>query len=357
MKKILIVSGSMNRGGQETFIMNILRRMSGDYEFHIIVNQHKNEYQKEIKKLGAFLHSVNYDGNILRYLLNVNKVINVYGPFTVMHSHVFFFSCFSLFLAKLKKIPIRMCHSHTCGIEKKSLIKKIFIILARKTILNSSTHCLACSQNAAHYLYGKKMGFAIIIENAVDTNIFNIQKKRHENIRVLQIGRFFKVKNHNRTLKIWKVFNSMYPSSKLIFAGNGELKKEVENDVKKMGLENTVEFLGNVENVSSLLQEVDVVIMPSFYEGIPYALIEAQATATPCLISKNIDTKVDLGFGITKFLDLSESDVVWAKALYELYLLNSNIDYQKIKSMMANSNYNLDTCMAKIEKIYSGNIH
>lgn len=353
MEKLLFVSGSMNQAGQEAFIMNIIRHLNKKYDIHIIVNTKENFYENELIFLGVKIHTIQNSQNLLSYLLQVNKIMRTFGPFKIIHAHCFHFSCFSLIMAKINRIPIRICHSHNSGIEKKNLFGKLYINLAKKVILFSTNKFLACSYNAGKTLYGKNFESFTVLENAVDCSLFTPNKEDHSNINVLQIGRFEPVKNHIKTVNIWKEFTALHPNSKLYFAGTGALMNEMENRVLELGLNDSVVFLGAVKEIYKTLASIDVVIMPSLFEGIPFALIEAQASGTQCLVSSNIDKAVDLDIGLVTFLDLNMNNSIWASNIYNLYLNKVNLDYDYINTVMKESNYNLENLIKKIEKIYN----
>ena len=54
-------------------------------------------------------------------------------------------------------------------------------------------------------------------------------------------------------------------------------------DVRLLGIENSVMFLGFRNDVSRLYQAFDLFLMPSLYEGLPFVGIEAQASGLPCV--------------------------------------------------------------------------
>ena len=78
-----------------------------------------------------------------------------------------------------------------------------------------------------------------------------------------------------------------------------------------LGIKSDVFFLGVKENVQDYLSAADCYIMPSLYEGLPVAAVEAQCSGLPCVMSANITKEVALTKA-TCFLSLDESVDVWA---------------------------------------------
>ena len=74
-------------------------------------------------------------------------------------------------------------------------------------------------------------------------------------------------------------------SFKISFLGDGELKNELEQLARELGIEEQCTFLGRIENVVSFLKSTDVFILPSLAEGLSIAAIEAGCMGLPLLVS------------------------------------------------------------------------
>lgn len=102
---------------------------------------------------------------------------------------------------------------------------------------------------------------------------------------VVHVGRFMEVKNHELIVRAFSMFHQLHPDVCLKFIGDGELRPYILEQVTSLRLENSVEFLGMQSNVYPFLNEADVFILPSKYEGIPLSLIEAMGTGLPIIAS------------------------------------------------------------------------
>lgn len=108
---------------------------------------------------------------------------------------------------------------------------------------------------------------------------------------VLMIGRLVEQKNHEVVIKsIAKI-----PDIKLIIAGKGPLREELESLVVKLGVKDRVDFLGEVsrEKVSELLMSTMIYAMPSIFEGMSNAMLEAMAHEC-CIIASDIPPQREL---------------------------------------------------------------
>ncbi len=100
-------------------------------------------------------------------------------------------------------------------------------------------------------------------------------------LRFVCVGRLTYQKGYDRLLEALKDFKPPY-KWKLIFLGDGE---ERENLVGKYGLENNIEFLGNVSTPWSIIAAADFLLLPSRWEGMPNVVLEALASGTRVISS------------------------------------------------------------------------
>lgn len=101
----------------------------------------------------------------------------------------------------------------------------------------------------------------------------------------LCVGRLIERKGHKDLLPAFAKLLKSRPNDRLVLAGDGEYRNEVEKMIKQLGIENHVQVLGTVKNVSELLTEADFFVFPSYFEGLPGALIEAMMAKVPIICS------------------------------------------------------------------------
>ena len=81
------------------------------------------------------------------------------------------------------------------------------------------------------------------------------------------------------------VLRREFPSLRVEIAGSGAQRKELEQRVAQLGLTSSVEFLGWVDDFSSVLPRWDVFVLPSLEEGFPIAALDAMAAGLPVVAS------------------------------------------------------------------------
>ena len=100
-------------------------------------------------------------------------------------------------------------------------------------------------------------------------------------------------------------------SIRTVFVGDGELRNRTEERVKCEGLGGSIVFAGAVDNVPEWLSAVDVLLMPSLFEGLPFVLVEAQAAGLPCVVSSSVSDEANIS-GKIHYISLEENPAVWA---------------------------------------------
>ena len=115
-------------------------------------------------------------------------------------------------------------------------------------------------------------------------------------------------------MDIFEKIQEIKKDSILIWAGSGDLEKNIEQYIESKGLSNKVLLLGDCSDVASLYAAMDVFVLPSRYEGLGIVYIEAQASGLTTFASNVIpkDTKITK---LINYLPLNESPEFWAKKI------------------------------------------
>lgn len=137
-----------------------------------------------------------------------------------------------------------------------------------------------------------------IIENGVDTNKF---KKRNNNeidklstyfnidrnsdVVVGMIGRLWPQKNPMLLLYAAKNIINNNKRVKFLFVGDGELKDSMNDYIIQNKLTQNITICGWCNDVSSYLNIFDIFVLPSLWEGMPLAILEAESSSLPCIVS------------------------------------------------------------------------
>lgn len=321
--RVLHVFGSLDMGGSESRTMDIYRtidRKKVQFDFAI----HTSEevfFSNEIESLGGKIFRFpRFNGkNYFSYKKAWVNFLKENPKYKIIHGHQTSTGFIYLKVAKKNNIPLRIAHSRNSN--KDNLIKKYTCKISRYY----ATNLFAVSKLAGVSEFGNKAvrsGKVKIIPNAIDAMKYSYnpevrKKKRKElgiedNFIICHIGRFHPQKNHKFLLDCFQYIKSKNNNVKLILIGDGPLKNDIQKEIFDRGIENSVILTGIRSDVPELLQAMDVLVFPSFYEGLPGVVLEAQASGLPCVISDTITDEVKIT-DLVEFVSLKESAKYWAE--------------------------------------------
>ena len=330
MKRLLCVISCMNAGGAESFLMKLYRSLDRTiFQFDFAVNiKEEGFYDKEIYSLGGKIHRFpSKSESFWGYIKGLKKIIqeNQYDYVLRVTSNGMGF----LDLAIAKMAGAKVCVARSSNSSDGGGVKAFLAHWIGKTLFKRFVDVkIAPSSEAAIYTFGKKdynRGLVHILHNGLDLDYFSYTKKgriavRNEfditpNQTVLgHVGRFSIQKNHSFLLKIFQCFHESNPDSVLMLVGDGELKDDVQKKVQEMGLEKNVIFAGVRSDMPSIYSAMDVFVFSSLYEGMPNAVIEAQACGLRCVVSDKITREANVS-GFVTFLPLDLKNHEWMNTL------------------------------------------
>ena len=333
MIRVLQILPSLNRGGAETFVMNVYRNVNRQVvQFDFLVNFAEGDYADEIKELGGKIYYIPPKRpNPIAYEICLNRFFREKSPnYVAVHMHESVLSSIEpLKYARKYKIPIRVIHAHSSSVSG-SKIHYILHYLKKPMVRRWATHYLGCSDNANRWFY-KYTGIyskACFLPNGIESGNFIYNEKirsvvrkelniSYSNVVVGHVGRIMWIKNHQFLIEIFKYYHNSNPSSTLVIVGVGPLEDDIRRKVREFGLENSVIFTGLRTDVNRLLQAFDIFVMPSFYEGLPVVLVEAQAAGLPVLCSDTISSKANLTKNFYA-LSLKRNPQIWSNRIAEI---------------------------------------
>lgn len=324
---VLHVVGIMNRGGIETFIMNVYRNINRNkVQFDFLV--HKDEvgdYDKEILALGGKIYKIPYVNKVgpIKYPRILYNFFKEHSEYNIVHSHMNLVSGVILKEAKNAGVKYTIAHGHSTN-DMGRFYERFYKKLVGTYLNKYSDYKFACSREAANYIF-KEEGSkdCIIIKNGVDLSKFKVTNadvmkvKKEMNIKdnslvIGNVARFSQVKNHKFLIDVFYEISRKNENAILVLVGDGELKQDIVDKVNKYGIEDKVIFTGIREDIPCIMKMFNVFILPSFFEGLGIVLIEAQACGIKCIVSKNITKEADMNMGLLTYLDINDSINMWA---------------------------------------------
>ena len=345
MIKILIEGMTNNRGGKETYIINMYNAMDKDkYQFTFIAYDEKIAYEDYLLETGAeIIHLPPRHAGLIAHKSQLDKLLTKIH-FDVVWSHKTTLSaCELLVSAKKHGVPVRIVHSHSSA-NMGGKFTYIMHHMNKLFIRRWANEYFACSDKAAKWFYGNYP--VKIMKNGIDLDRF----KFNENIRNIirakldldgyfvigHIGRFGAEKNHKKLLNVFHEYIKTNNRSKLILVGDGEERENIEHQITALGLNDCVILLGIVDNVNEILQAIDLIVMPSLFEGLPFALLEAQTAGLKCVVSDTVSHESDI-MGWNVFLPLDLDDIGWTDEIDKI-----SLNYDRYEGFISMNKHNYD---------------
>lgn len=355
MKRVLHIGLSNTMGGIESYLLNLMQTIDQTkYQFEFLVF-HRDEpnFQKIIVDRGGIIHRITPRKD--SYFLNKKELKNFFRvhKFDAVHYHLVNYSYMTpiRFLDKSTKLIL---HSHTSSLPKNKRIL-LFHYLNKKFFLKRANLLLACSNDAAQFMFSKEK--YLVLPNGIDFEKYSFsssirmeyrkQLQLDDKVVLINIGRFEKEKNHRFLLEMFsKLKKEQQQDYRLLLVGTGSLLEEIKNRIKCLDLEKEVILLGLRTDIAGLLSASDVLVMPSFYEGLPFALVEAQVNGLKCIVSTGVSNDSNKNSRIT-FLPIDNDYGVWIKNVKQ-FSLNS---WERVNDLQG-SEYDVSASTKALQKAY-----
>ena len=357
MKVLLIATTKFELDGITNVIMNYYRSIDKkDIEFDFVVpNEINDSLKSEIQSNSSNVYVLK--GRMkkpFKYINELSKIIKN-NEYDVVHAHGNSHTlALEMIAAKKGKAKVRIPHSHNSTCKYKTIHKLLTYSFNKNYTLG-----FACGEKAGKWLYGNKP--FIVINNGINIEKFQYNETVRNEIRkkygfenckvVLHIGHFTYQKNHEYLIDIFSELFKTNKNYRLFLLGDGPLKKEVQEKVNRLKLNNVIIFTGKTPDAHKFLQAADLFLMPSRYEGLPLTLIEAQSAGLPCFVSSNVSKEAALT-DLVKFIDLENSPKDWAEIINSEVINDRNLITEKVTSEIRKKGYDIKENAKFLKNIY-----
>ena len=371
MKKIAIVTEMRGFGGLETFVLSLLDHLNTQkYEIHLFLMQEKGwGISKEVmeKYTDIQFHFEGRGSNSISSSLNIERKLAEefvqFGPFAAVHANMDLFNGIVMSAAKKARISIRIAHIHTPGNQNKNkglvyALKRTGYVLWMKYLTKTkATVFLGCSQSALEYAYGRSKKGQVIY-NGIDISKYRDQEyseaflqelcdNNAKKYRLMHAGRFCEVKNPYFIVDILHELKKLTTDFTFLYAGPRSYPDEYLAYVKEKDVADNVVLLNERKDLPRIMKQCSVFLLPSLFEGVPFVLLEAQATGLSCIASDRVPELSNVGK--CEYMDIQQSDAAerWAKRIYELFQNGSETSVDERLNQ-----FDILTTIKSIEKIY-----
>lgn len=334
--RVVHLTGNLDRGGIETWLVNVFRNVNrSEVSMDVMVlspHPQVGQYDDEIRALGGRVIHLPSTRHLLPFSVAFLKALREYGAYDIVHSHVHHFGGLALCLARLAGVPGRLATSHSDTLQgdlKARNARYAYLTLMRAAMQHAVTHRMAVTPEAARALFGPEWKAAGTELFMLGIDLHRLQTPREStNLRAeLQlppgvpiwghVGLMRPEKNQLFLLDVFSTYLKRHGEATLLLVGDGTERPAIEARLSELGLNDKVRLLGSRGDVPELLHLMDVFVLPSLFEGMGLALLEAQAVGLPCVVSTTVPLpeQVDPAALNVKQVPLSAGLEVWANTV------------------------------------------
>lgn len=356
-KRLLFTAHSLNVGGIETALINLVNRINLEkYQVDILLEKKEGIFLDKVKEEITVREFKVYNNKnvIIRKILNLSKRL----IYTATDYHTYDFSCcyatYSLSGSKLSKIAsvnnsiyIHSNYEHLYTKEKD--FREFF---DNRDIRNFKHIIFVSNQAKDSFLkyYKEEETKCLVLNNFINTKEIEEkkkvkieEKKPKDKTLFMFIGRLDDTsKKLGRAIHLIKEIKK----AELWIIGDGKDKDKYQEMVKKEKLENRIKFLGAKKNPFPYMNIADYIILTSDYEGFPVTYLEAITLHKPLITTIDVsDDKLDIGKDYAFIISKDQQEMVnQVKEILKENKKPKKIDVEKLQS----------TRMDDFEKLFDG---
>lgn len=364
--KVLHFTIANTGGGITKFVLRLWKYIDRErFHFDFVTMSKKLDFADQLEQEGCkiFYLSAYAEDDRKTFVEEVKHILK--NDYDIVHLHTSWWRGFLLEqLAREAGVPKIIIHSHNTDVhikENQSREDARRLHYEQRNLLTDkmATDFIACSEDASQWLYGERISKdkIRIIPYAIEVKQYQyneiVRKKYRKELGLAlddfvigHVGRFAYQKNHEFLIDVFKEVAKINAKAKLILIGIGELEDKIKSQVHTYDLEDRVFFMEKREDVSSLMQAMDVFVFPSRFEGFGIVLIEAQAAGLKCIVSEEIPE-------IAKITDLVEF-LPFDRELWVDRVLEYSEGYKRrnTSDILEKAGYGMNALAQKFEEIY-----
>jgi len=378
-KKVLhIITRLIVGGAQENTMYSVEGLIKRGWEVDLLSGPTYGPEGKIIDKILERDIPLYIEPNLVRNInpiRDISAFIKLYkfikkGKYEVVHTHSSKAGIIGRWAAYFAGTPVIVHTIHGLPFTKyQSMIANIFYIFSEWLTAFITTKILSVSSNiidqALKYKIGNPQKYQVVRSGLNVDDFLNAMgkgKKIREKFNIKDddfvfgtLARLFRLKGHKYIISISKNIIKKYKNIKFMFIGDGILRNQFENEIKKSGIRDHFIFTGLIppEQVAEYLDSCDAIIHTSLREGLPRVIPQAFLLEKP-VIAFDVDGTSEVVInGETGFL-VTPKDLNNLKKNI-IYVINN---YQEAKKMALNgkkmilSQFTIEKMVDNLDKLY-----
>jgi glycosyltransferase involved in cell wall biosynthesis len=326
MIRVLHVIDHLGLGGAQSAVLDIIRnRDIAEFECEVATMHGHGPFAVALEDIGIPVHSLSPKRWPPAYLWSFPQLIKN-RRYDILHFHLQGSNWIAKPLAAALGCGVRISHDHASGDLR---FRRVKSLLPDALAHFASQRIVAVSPGVRDFLTWWEAippDLVRVIPNGIDTTLFRppTPEERQFARRAMGIsGPVFTVGSMGR-LAPEKNFSLLVglaqrlPDFQFVIAGEGPERPALEASIAREGVGDRVRLLGQVNDRVGFYAALDAFVLPSLYEGLPMALLEAMGSGLPCISSNLPDIFSALRGGEDGVLCNPESPETFAGAISQL---------------------------------------
>ncbi len=330
--RVLVVGMTSTVGGIENFLMTYCSRMDRSrVQFDFLTRFEDAAYPEQRDAIGRTYVIPRRSEDPVRFYQEIRSFFREHGgEYDVLWDNECMFNDMTpLQLAREAGIPVRIAHSHNpqnMNVTLRGRGMEVLHRTQRRSLSRYATALWACSQHSAQWACPRMDLPCTIIPNAIDAEAFRHDRRVRQEVRdqygldgclvVGHVGRLQYQKNQGFLLQAFARLKQREPRARLVIVGDGPDLTDLEVKSVELDIAHDVLFLGVRDDVPRLMQAFDLFVMPSRFEGLGMAAVEAQAAGLPCILSDAVPREAARTPDV-HFLPTEDPDL-WAEKMLDV---------------------------------------
>lgn len=329
---MFLITG-LNYGGAESQLKELAVRLKKrNHEILIVTMIPPHAFIQELKKAGITIKTLYMRRGMPdpRAIFRLASLIRDFRP-DILHSHMVHANILARVVRMMTRFPVLVCTAHS--IDEGGRIREWAYRLT-DPLCDITTQVSMAGLRRYIQVKAVPENKILFIPNGVDTKRFQPNEEARKILRHefsftnefvwLAVGRIEEAKDYPNMIYAFSLLIKSCPDARLLIAGQGTYKTNIEQLVEELGLKDFVKFLGIRSDVPELMNAADAFVMSSLWEGMPMVLLEAAAVGLPIVatdVGGNREVIVDKQSG---FLVPSRDSSLLADAMEKVMGLQSD---------------------------------
>lgn len=330
--RVLVVGMTATVGGIENFLMAYCGRIDRSrVQFDFLTRFEDAAYAEKRAAIGRTYVIPCRSEDPVCFYQEIRRFFHEHGKEydVIWDNECMFNDMTPLKMAAEVGIPVRIAHSHNpqnMDLSLRGRGQEVLHRTQRRQLGRWANVLWACSEHSALWACPRMDVPCAVIPNAIDAKAFRHDRRVRQEVRdqydlsdclvVGHVGRLQYQKNQGFLLQAFSRLKAREPRARLVLAGDGPDLTDLEARAVELGVAQDVLFLGVRDDVPRLMQAFDIFAMPSHFEGLGMAALEAQAAGLPCILSDAVPKEAAVTDDVI-FLPPEDPDL-WAEKMLDV---------------------------------------